>query len=209
MLVAMMTPMLTEPIRHLLDRGFVKRRFRSLILFLAAYFMVWISAAPLMLLLVSGLRSFFSDPVTQAGIAATVALSWQCSPAKQRFLNRLHGVPDLAAFGTRADLDACKFGFNHGIKCFGSCWALMGFSEVCSVGHLFAMAVVTVWLVAEHLERPAKPRWHLPNFTRATNILAWQFYQLSRGMSRAVNPSGALQRLRATLAESPDHSSRG
>jgi len=98
-------------------------------------------------------------------LVALIAVIWQSSPIKQRCLNRNHAHTELAAFGWAADLDALRFGWRHGVWCFGSCWALMLLPMLISRGHIAAMAAVTLWLFAERLERPTPPqwRWHGPD----------------------------------------------
>ena len=172
MLVAMMTPLLFEPVRHIRDRSLSSRRFRSITLFLIAYFGTWMAAGFLLLSLVATIRIAILDPVVQATVVAAGAVGWQCSPMKQRCLNRLHLLPALAVFGREADLDALRFGRTHGLWCVSSCWALMTFSETCSVGSLFAMVFVTGWLLAEHVERPTRPKWQLPRLQRATKVVS-------------------------------------
>jgi len=170
MLLAMMTPMLASPLRHVIDRSFAQRRAWAVVLFLAGYLGAWVVAGAAIIPLALALRLLIPNPFAQAGVAATLAVAWQCSPAKQRCLNRSHSNPQLSAFGWAADLDVLRFGFTHGDWCVGSCWALMWFSEVLSSQHLAAMAVVTLWVLAEHVERPTSPRWRLRVPARAARL---------------------------------------
>ena len=174
MLVAMMTPMLANPLRHVLDRSFAQRRARSVFLFLVAYFGIWMFSGIVILSLVLMVRLLIPNPLAQVAAVGTLACVWQCSPAKQVCLNRAHALPELAAFGWAADRDALRFGFNHGDWCIGSCWAVMWFAEVCSIGHLTAMAFVTLWVLAEHLEKPTPPRWRVRLPVKAVRLLSGQ-----------------------------------
>jgi predicted metal-binding membrane protein len=97
-------------------------------------------------------------PAVGMGIMAFV---WQCSPIKQRCLNRAHNHRELAAFGAAADLDALRFGIEHGVWCVGSCWALMQFPMALLEGHVAAMAAVTFLIISERLEPPRPLTWRL------------------------------------------------
>jgi predicted metal-binding membrane protein len=161
MLVAMMSPTLITPIRHVIERSFKRRRARSVTLFVVGYAAIWMAAgvvllAAMLMLNVLVPQSYF--PAVGVGI---IALVWQCSPIKQRCLNRSHNHRELAAFGIAADLDALRFGVMHGVWCVGSCWALMLFPMLLSQGHFAAMAVVTVVMISERLEQPRPLSWRL------------------------------------------------
>jgi predicted metal-binding membrane protein len=161
MLVAMMSPALIMPIRHVLKRSFKRRRARSVTLFVVGYAAIWMAAGgvllPAMLILIL-LEPQSYLPAVGVGIIAFV---WQCSPIKQRCLNRSHNHSELAAFGIAADLDSLRFGITHGVWCVGSCWALMLFPMLMSQGHFAAMAVVTFVMTSERLERPKPLSWRL------------------------------------------------
>ncbi len=161
MLAAMMSPTLIPPIHHIRERSFKRRRARSVALFVAGYAAMWMAAggvliaATLMLNLLAP-RSYL--PAVMVGIIAFV---WQCSPMKQRCLNRGHNHSELAAFGIAADLNALRFGVTHGVWCVGSCWALMLLPMLLPQGHFAAMAVVTFVMSGERLERPRPLSWRL------------------------------------------------
>jgi predicted metal-binding membrane protein len=119
-------------------------------------------------------RLFMPSSMLPALAFSLVAFVWQCSPLKQRCLNRGHAHPELAAFGVTADFDALRFGITHGVWCAGSCWALMLWPELFPVGHVTAMAVVTLWLLAERLDRPTPPRWRLRTTSKALRLVIAQ-----------------------------------
>ena len=159
MVIAMMSPTLIAPIQHITERSFKRRSVRSVTLFVIGYAAIWTAAgavllAATLLLNLIAPRSYL--PALGFGIFALV---WQCSPIKQRCLNRLHNHSELAAFGIAADLDALRFGITHGIWCFGSCWALMLLPMLLFEEHLIAMAVVTFVIVSERLEQPRPLIW--------------------------------------------------
>jgi len=174
MLAAMMTPLLSAPIRHVMDRTLARRRSRSVLLFVAGYVAVWMAVGVVLLSTALAVRLFWPLSFMPVAIAAGVALLWQCSPWKQRCLNRGHAHTPIAAFGRAADVDAFRFGLTHGVWCVGSCWALMLLPELLAVGHIPAMAIVTVWLIAEKLDRPSTPAWRWRGTGKATRIFVAQ-----------------------------------
>jgi predicted metal-binding membrane protein len=161
MLVAMMSPTLIAPIGHILERSFKRRRARSVTLFVLGYAAIWMTAGSV--LVTSKLLMSLLGPQSYlpAALVGLIAFLWQCSPVKQRCLNRGHNHSELAAFGIAADLDALRFGITHGIWCVGSCWALMLFPMMLSDGHFAAMAAVTFLMISERLEQPTPLSWRL------------------------------------------------
>lgn len=159
MLAAMMLPLLPAPLRYVHDRSFARRRVRATALFVAGYAAVWMIVGVVLLAVALAARLTWTQSSLPFVFAATAALVWQISPAKQRCLNRCHHRGELSAFGLGADLDALTFGARHGLWCAGSCWALMLVPLMAPSGHLVIMALVTLWLFAERLERPTAPGW--------------------------------------------------
>lgn len=161
MLVAMMSPTLIAPIGHIVKRSFKHRRMWSVALFTLGYAALWMAAGGVLLsarLVLSLLVPLSFVPAIVVGIVAFV---WQCSPMKQRCLNRNHNHRELAAFGFAADLDVLCFGVTHGLWCVGSCWALMLLPMLLSEGHLAAMAAVSLLMISERLDQPQRLSWGL------------------------------------------------
>lgn len=161
MLVAMMLPTLIAPIGHVAERSFKHRRVRSTLLFVVGYAAIWLTAGSVLLSVRLGLSWLAPHSFAPVIVAGIVAFVWQCSPMKQRCLNRNHNHRELAAFGLTADLDALRFGMTHGIWCAGSCWALMLLPMLLSEGHFPAMAIVTFLMISERLEQPRQLSWGL------------------------------------------------
>jgi len=159
MLVAMMSPVLIAPIRHIRLRSFTHRRARSIVLFVAGYAAIWIALGVVLLAIELAVELFAPQSYLPAAGVVLIALVWQFSPIKQRCLNRCHAHTELAAFGAAADFDALRFGTTHGIWCAGSCWALMLFPMLLPQGHVVAMATVAVLIFSERLEQPRPPCW--------------------------------------------------
>ena len=161
MLVAMMSPTLIAPVRHILERSFKRRRCRSVTLFVVGYAAIWMAAGGVLLAAKLVLSLLAPQSYLPAAGVGLIAFVWQCSPIKQRCLNRSHNHRELAAFGIAADLDALRFGITHGVWCVGSCWALMLFPLLLSHGHFAAMAAVTFVMISERLEQPRPLSWRL------------------------------------------------
>jgi predicted metal-binding membrane protein len=184
MLAAMMGPMLAVPIRHVLQRNFVRRRRRAVVLFVSAYVGVWMVAGTIL----TGLQIALSRSVNAAALIALIVgltILWQCSPWKQVCLNRGHGHTPLPPFGAAADLGTLRFGAVHGLWCVGSCWALMLVPAAFPSEHLLAMALVTVWLLGERLERPFLPCWRIRAPLKAVSIARVQICNL-RSLRRSA-----------------------
>ena len=174
MLAAMMAPLVVAPVRHLCDRSFPRRRTRAIVLFGSGYVAVWMAAGVMLLALAMAARLIVHESYAMASVGTLMALIWQFSPVKQRCLNRCHARTELAAFGLAADLDALRFGLTHGVWCVGSCWALMLLPLLVSGGHVAAMAAAALWLLAERLDRPMPPRWHVRRVGKAARLVIAQ-----------------------------------
>lgn len=174
MLVAMMSPVLIQPILHIHVRTFTHRRARSTALFVTGYGAIWMVLGSLLI----GIELAVMLLAPQSYLPATglllLTLAWQFSPTKQRCLNRCHAHSELAAFGAAADFDALRFGLTHGTWCAGSCWGLMLFPMLLPRGHIVAMAFVAILIFSERLEQPRPPRWRWRGFGKAVRIVIAQ-----------------------------------
>lgn len=174
MVAAMMTPLLIGTLGHIRTRSFAYRRYRAALLFVTAYCLVWTAATSALL---GGLSSIApQSPIRLSVIVVMVgaAFAWQCSPLKQRCLNRCHARPALPAFGVSADLGVARWGFTHAVWCVGSCWSLMVLPMLVSELHIYAMATATLWMFGERLERPRVPQRRLIAPRRLIRIVVAQ-----------------------------------
>jgi len=156
-----MSPTLIAPVHHILKRSFKRRRARSVALFVVGYAAIWMASGGILILAMLMLNLLAPGSYLPAIGVGIVALVWQCSPIKQRCLNRGHNHSELAAFGVAADLDALRFGITHGFWCVGSCWALMLFPMLLWEWHFAAMAAVTFLIISERFEQPRPLSWRL------------------------------------------------
>lgn len=192
MVAAMMPPLIAAPLRHVYDRSFASRRTRSMLLFVVGYATVWITAGVGLQAIALATRSAIPVPLVWFSLATAMAMLWQVSPAKQWCLNRCHRRANLAAFGAAADRDAFDFGLLNGASCVGACWALMLLPLLAGHGHVMAMIVVTLFVFAERLERPAPLEWRWRGPGKALRIAAAQIrsFQSEIVVTRRVGRDG-------------------
>jgi predicted metal-binding membrane protein len=186
MFAAMMVPLMASPLRHVREQSFVRRRLRTFALFVAGYALVWIAAG--VVLVDAAMRISAATRVSSA-LAVILIAAWQCSPAKQRCLNRCHAHSPLSAFGRAADYDVLWFGLTHGFWCMGSCFALMLLPMLATRGHLAAMAAVTLWLAGEKFEKPNPPQWALRGPAKTVRIIAGQAGLWAQRIGRLPAPA--------------------
>ena len=171
MLIAMMAPVLIWPVHHIRLRSLKHRRARAVALFTAGYAAIWIAFGGILVTIDLAVMRLAPHSYRAAVVALLVAAVWQCSPIKQRCLNRCHAHPELAVFGAAADFQALRFGMTHALWCAGSCWALMLFAMLLPEGHLVAMAAATVLILGERLERPRAARWGVHGLGKTIRIV--------------------------------------
>lgn len=189
MLVAMMSPTLITPFRHILNRSFKRRRARSVTLFVVGYTAIWMAAGGVLIAVMLMLNLLVPQSYLPAVGVGIIAFVWQCSPIKQRCLNRNHNHSELAAFGIAADLDALHFGITHGVWCVGSCWALMLFPMLLSEGHFAAMVAVTFLMISERLEQPRPLSWRLRLRGKLIRIVVAQTRIRLQSLPSGIRPS--------------------
>jgi predicted metal-binding membrane protein len=189
MLVAMMSPTLITPISHVVKRSFKRRRARSVTLFVAGYSAIWMAAGGVLITVMLILNLLAPQSYLPAVVAGMIAFVWQCSPVKQRCLNRGHNHSELAAFGIAAELDALRFGITHGLWCVGSCWALMLLPMLLTHGHFAAMAVVAFVMISERLEQPKPLRWRLHFPAKLVRIAVAQTRIRLQSLPSAIRPT--------------------
>jgi predicted metal-binding membrane protein len=171
MVVAMMLPLAAAPLQHVRERSFARRQVRAMLLFIAGFVALWMVVGSSLGSLAWLLAAIAPSPFG-VGLAIALALIWQISPAKQWCLNRCHQRPPLSAFGFAADADAVRFGVANGAACAGACWALMLPMLLVGQGQLVAMIAVTLFSLAESLERPAPLTWRWRGGGKALRIAA-------------------------------------
>ena len=162
MLLAMMPPLLREPLAHLRRRSLARRRARAITAFAAGYGAVWLVAGIVLLAAATAIAAAANAMGTPVPLAAgAIAITWQMTPARQLCLNRCHRLPRLSAFGFAADRDCVSFGFSHGFWCAATCAPLMLLPLMAPPIHLPLMALLSASLMLERMA-PAQPEvWSL------------------------------------------------
>ncbi|MBP4139314.1 copper chaperone [Flavobacterium geliluteum] len=159
MVVAMMLPKLILPIQFIYQQSFKRYRFLCSLLFVFGYLLVWMIVGVFMIEIIMGVNLLLPGSYIPALGLFLIAVVWEISPMKQRFLNLGHDHQVLSAFGWKAFRDSLFFGLTHGVWCVGSGWALMLLPMLLPKGHNVAMLIVTFIMISEHLEYPRFPQW--------------------------------------------------
>jgi predicted metal-binding membrane protein len=149
MLLAMMTPLLWQPLGHVWDRSLAERRVRAVLLFLAGYFGVWMLAMAALALVAVALRIAAGSAAVAFTIAAGIAVVWQMTPAKSLFLNRCHALRPLPAFGLAADIGSFRYGLQIAAPCIATCWAIMLLPLASDAAHIVIMAMTAIVMLSE------------------------------------------------------------
>jgi predicted metal-binding membrane protein len=159
MMLAMMPPLLTQPLAHLWHRSLTHRRARATLIFAVGYSAVWLAAGIVLTAAAILIEATTIAAETPALIAVAVAVAWQIAPFRQICLNRCHHLPRLSISGVAADLDCLHYGIALGFWCVGSCWSLMLLPLVAGELHPFVMAALSVGLVVERMAPARGARW--------------------------------------------------
>lgn len=174
MVVAMMLPKLIFPVQTIYMQSIKRLRFILAFIFVLSYLAVWMVTGVFMVAIIMALNLFMPMSFIPAIAVFLIALIWQFSPIKQRFLNLGHQHQILAAFGWTAFKDASVYGCFHGLWCVGAGWALMLFPMLLPQGHNLAMVIVTFIMISEHMEHPRYPKWEVKYRTKLLRIIVAQ-----------------------------------
>lgn len=161
MVVAMMPPLVSQPVSHVWQASFRARRARAVALLGLGYAATWMTAGlalvPTAVVLVAKLPDAAAAPV-----AILMAVVWSASPPAQAARNRCHRVRRIGAFGRAADWDCLAQGVSTGGACVVACWPWMIVPMTLDGLHVPAMIAVTVILFAERLSPAGPVRWRIP-----------------------------------------------
>jgi predicted metal-binding membrane protein len=162
MLVAMMTPLIAQPLAYVRNSSLAPRRWRAAAGFLLGYFGCWFVAGAPLLLAALALR-LVSGGATAGFLCATMlALLWSAGPLHQAAQNRAHRLSRIGLFGVAADRDCVAFGATVGWWCLASCWAWMLVPFFVTTFHSLAMLAVSAIIMGERLRGPGPPSWRIP-----------------------------------------------
>lgn len=155
MVVAMMYPLLSEPIRNVARASAASRRAWAVAIFLAGYTVPWLVFG-----LVCGVLSIAKDSYLGARADSSLAVAgfalaavWAWTPARRHALQACRSTVPLRELGRTADLDCLRHGGRAGWHCALSCWATMVALALTHHG-AGTMAFVTVLLLLERRSQP-------------------------------------------------------
>ena len=168
MLVAMMPPLLAQPLLHVWRSSLVARRTWAVLIFGSGYAMIWLTAG-IALIPAAIVIKLSAGPAALIAVLG-LALVWSCSPLAQAARNSCHRMRRIAVFGRNADRDCLRFGISIGISCLLACWPWMLLAAMLEEWHLVAMALLALFLFAERIAPPAPEAWRLPP---ALTIARW------------------------------------
>lgn len=122
MVVAMMLPLMFEPMRWVAFQSFRHRRHQSALFFLIGYLLPWGALG----IAAAWLRTFswFNNPLVAAAIFAAAAV-WVLFAGRRRALAYCHKKISIAPCGWKANRDCLRFGLTIGTACVAVCGFLM------------------------------------------------------------------------------------
>ena len=122
MVVAMMVPLMLEPLRWVAFQSFHRRRHRAMLLFLLGFLVPWLMVG----LVAAWLRTpdWSQNPLLASGMFGLAAL-WVLVPLRARALVVCHLTVPLAPSGWQADRDCLRFSLRQGSSCVVTCSILM------------------------------------------------------------------------------------
>lgn len=152
---AMMAPLVLAPAREIAVSSLWRRRYRSVVLYLAGYLGVWVVVGAAMMLGAQGLTRLVGAVPAVAG-AAALAVVVARSQGHLTRLRRCGATRPLALVGWGADRDCLDEGLRMGGRCVATSWALM--LAIMTQGGLVVVVAGTAVMVLERrgLLRPSR-----------------------------------------------------
>jgi predicted metal-binding membrane protein len=185
MMVAMMTPALLTVLvlfQRLERKGAAGAHA---VLFASGYIAVWLGFAVIATLLQWALHRaallhghVLSAGPQLAGVILVAAGIYQLTPLKTACLSHCQTpIGFLSSHWREGASGALRMGLDHGGYCLGCCWALMLLMFVGGVMSVTAMAVLSVFILAERLLPPGPLVAQLPGIA----LLVWGAWTLLAG----------------------------
>ena len=156
MIVAMMVPIMLEPLRWVAFRSFRQRRHQAILSFLVGFLLPW-----LMVGIVSSWILVFGrshSPHLASALFALAAL-WLLVPVRMRALVYCHLTVPLAPLGWKADRDCLWYGIRIGVSCVATCYFLMLACAFTSHDPIAMLGGLTLGLIERRSFRP--PTWRI------------------------------------------------
>jgi predicted metal-binding membrane protein len=153
MVIAMMFPLLTEPIRHVAFSVRRKDRTIGIWSFLIGYMITWIAAGLFFLLvpfileaLIGNASPFINALIKASGFLMAAILIWQ--PSRLVKMTKCGRTMPLRIDGWRLYLDSMHYGLKMGLACLNMCWVVM-VALILTQHSIILMYLVTIVLIYE------------------------------------------------------------
>ncbi|SDX94292.1 Predicted metal-binding integral membrane protein [Ruegeria halocynthiae] len=161
MIIAMMTPLIAPILGYVRRSVSMDRKWGATIAFLGAYWAVWFASSLVLLPLVVALVTLTGD-YADLPAAVLIALVFSASPMAQSARNACHHLCRITPFGPKAWIDSVRQGCDTGLRCIAVCWPWMLVPLTITTGHLTLMVIVGIFLFADRIAPPSRPRWQVP-----------------------------------------------
>ena len=148
MLVAMMAPVVIQPVSQLLAQDTESPKFLDITLLVGSYLTVWMLAGIVLVPAAFLARSSGIGIFGSVALAIGLAIAWHYVPLKRVCLEGCAGICHVAS---NASLEPIRSGAFYGCCCVGAGWPLMFGPSMISGNHLMAMIVATIWMAWERL----------------------------------------------------------
>lgn len=170
MVAAMMLPLVRDAVRFTASASLWARRHRSILGFVAGYFLPWLGLAIIAAILRQApwTHTYAAPAVGFAGAAL-----WQRTVMYRRAVMACHRTWPIAPLGWRADRDCVRFGSFIGFSCVRTCWPLM---LACGFAGHSLIAMTGGLLIGLVDERRYRERRHQPDPTLAGRLAMAAFY---------------------------------
>lgn len=164
MVIAMMFPLLNEPVRHVAFSVRSKDRDWCILGFLTGYIIIWSVAGMLFLLLplftdlITGIRSsLVNGLINMSGFLLAAILIWL--PVRPVLMMKCGYTAPIRIRGWNRYADSISYGMKMGGHCLNTCWAPMA-ALMLSHHNIYLMFIVTFVIIYERYRLP-----HISKFT--------------------------------------------
>jgi len=151
MTAAMALPGELPAAQYVATNSFARRRSSGVAVFVAVYFMVWLSFGLALTALFSRFGGASADPLF--AIALALAAGYELTPIKRRALARCHRGAALPPGGHRRVAAVSRFGWMNASGCVASCGPAMAAALLTPVAQPLAMVALAVAMSYERLTR--------------------------------------------------------
>jgi hypothetical protein len=160
MVVAMMSPLLSMPMRQVWHARLRTDRLRGIAMFSIGHAAGWLPLGLVLVPMAMALRLVAGD--ASAFLALGGAIAWSCSPMAQTARRACHRMDRIGVFGVRADMDCLRYGARVATDCCISAWPWMLVPMLTGNLHVASTAAVGVILFLETMAPAGRSGWRNP-----------------------------------------------